>query len=65
MLILQNFSKCLCLLYVFVILTGVNSVYLKHGLRILFMTFMFSFFEKQTFSCAVLVTDFNVIYFLL
>jgi len=32
MLILQNFSICLCLLYVFVILTGINSVYLKQGL---------------------------------
>ena len=57
MLILFNLSICLCLLYVSVILTGINSFYLKHGLRILFMTFMF-FLKKQTFSCAVLVTDF-------
>jgi len=29
------------------------------------MTFMSPFFEKQTFSCAVLVTVLNVIYFIL
>jgi len=32
MLIVQNFSICLCFLYVFVILTGVNSVDIKQGL---------------------------------
>jgi cell division protein FtsL len=52
MLILQNFSIYLCLLYLFVILTAVNSVYLKHGLRNAVYEFYVVFFWKTNiFLC--------------
>ena len=51
MLILQNFSICLCLLYVLVILTGVNSVYLKQRLRNIVYSYVVFIWKTKIFLC--------------